>query len=448
MNKKIFLTGAALLGFLVCTGQSGKYAIITGKLIGFQESELQVNYDGASSILSNGRDILFHKKDDGSFTVKVPLEKPEYYDIFRNTLYLSPGDSLVVEISKNAHEAKFEGVGAIANTYMKTRLFPKEGSYLGAGRNIKPSLKATILYVDSMVQERLKIIDNLKGVSDEFRANERARIIADRVNSYLNYPSYSRNPYYGKSEEHAKAYLRDSLGSLVERDVALINKKEFLEVAVVRSILAYNRELYEHKITLIPEGVELFDAATIIARVDREPMTKALELKVEEIIRGSRNKEIIDELQNRLEKAIRLKAGKAAFDIKCVDANGNEVMLSSYKGKALYIDFWATWCGPCIAESPKFLELSKKYEKYSDKLQFIAISTDSDGKAWLKFLRSKGHPFPELNSMDTEALRSNWMIKFIPRFIVIDRNFKIVNAYAPRPSSGDEITRILDELVK
>lgn len=103
---------------------------------------------------------------------------------------------------------------------------------------------------------------------------------------------------------------------------------------------------------------------------------------------------------------------------------------------------------PCIAESPKFLERSKKYEKYSDKLQFIAISTDSDRKAWLKFLQNREHSYPEFNSMDTEALRRNWMIKFIPRFVLIDKDFKIVNAYAPRPSSGEEITTILDELVK
>lgn len=448
MNKKLILTTLSVLGCTVCFAQAAKYAVITGKLVGFQESEIQLQYDGATSILSNQRNVMFHKNEDGSFTVKVPLEKPEYFRISRNTLYLSPGDSLVAEISQNAATAKFEGIGAVANNYMINRLFPKGGSFLESGKNVRPSLKATIALVDSLAQQRLATIENLQGVSEQFRANERARIIADRVNSYLCYPSYSGNTAYGKDRNYAAAYNRDSLSALVERDAALINQKEFLDVAVVRDILQYYKDLYKDAVTLVPLGTELFAAAEIAGKLDREEMTPELKTFVNQSIAYFKDKDIVAALQGTLKKASCLDAGNAAFDIKCIDPSGKEVMLSSFKGKALYIDFWATWCGPCIAESPKFHELSKKYAPFAHKLQFLAISTDTNKKAWLKFLEGKEHSIPELNSMDTEALRNNWLIKFIPRFIIIDKDFNIINAYAPLPSSGEEITRILDALVK
>ena len=58
----------------------------------------------------------------------------------------------------------------------------------------------------------------------------------------------------------------------------------------------------------------------------------------------------------------RLGKGAPAVPFKFKDINGNEVSLADLKGKYVYVDIWATWCGPCNAEIPKLKELEKKLE--------------------------------------------------------------------------------------
>jgi len=66
-------------------------------------------------------------------------------------------------------------------------------------------------------------------------------------------------------------------------------------------------------------------------------------------------------------------AKPANFDFTMKDLDGKEVSLSSYKGKVVLLNFWATWCGPCKAEIPGFVELQ---EKYKDDLVIVGFSVD------------------------------------------------------------------------
>ena len=111
----------------------------------------------------------------------------------------------------------------------------------------------------------------------------------------------------------------------------------------------------------------------------------------------------------------------------------------------IYVDLWATWCGPCIQESPKFHELAKKYR--NDNIVFLAVSTDTEKKSWLSFIEGKETGIPEYNCTDTKNLNEGWQIKYIPRFLLIDENFKIIDAYAPRPSQPEAV-ELLDKILK
>ena len=70
---------------------------------------------------------------------------------------------------------------------------------------------------------------------------------------------------------------------------------------------------------------------------------------------------------------------KQAFDFKAMDKDGNEVKLSDFKGKKVYINVWASWCGPCKIEMP---ELEKTYQKFknNDDFVFLSITSPSDGE--------------------------------------------------------------------
>lgn len=132
-----------------------------------------------------------------------------------------------------------------------------------------------------------------------------------------------------------------------------------------------------------------------------------------------------------------------------VNFKGGKSKLEDFRGKYVYIDLWATWCGPCRAEIPF---LKKTEEKYHDKnIVFMSISIDkqADMEKWRKMVKEK-----ELGGVQLFA-DNDWNSKFvtdfgvtgIPRFILIDPNGKVVNADAPRPSSP-ELASVLDGIVK
>jgi len=119
--------------------------------------------------------------------------------------------------------------------------------------------------------------------------------------------------------------------------------------------------------------------------------------------------------------------------------------LAKYKGKVIYVDFWASWCGPCINEIPYIEELKKQYANKG--VVFISISTDkqfSDWKGKVDQLKiDSPYSFLIANSANSPLMKS-LEIKLIPRFILIDKTGKIVSKDAIRPSDKN-IHALIDQ---
>ena len=136
-----------------------------------------------------------------------------------------------------------------------------------------------------------------------------------------------------------------------------------------------------------------------------------------------------------------------AFDY--LNFKGGNSKLSDFKGKYVYIDVWATWCGPCRAEIPF---LKKVEEKYHDKnIAFVSISVDVDKdlEKWKKFVEEKQLGGIQLfadKNWNSDFIKS-FSINSIPRFLLIDPTGKVVSADAARPSSP-KLQEELDRLLK
>ncbi len=136
--------------------------------------------------------------------------------------------------------------------------------------------------------------------------------------------------------------------------------------------------------------------------------------------------------------------GQNAPDDVFKSIKGDDISFEDLKGKIVYVDVWATWCGPCLRELPY---LEKKQEEYKNKdIVFVSISVDESPLPWeamVKDKKMKGQQWHAPSAWQS-ALAQNYRITGIPRFLIIDRGGKIFNAYAPRPSF-DEFDKVINE---
>jgi len=134
--------------------------------------------------------------------------------------------------------------------------------------------------------------------------------------------------------------------------------------------------------------------------------------------------------------------------------NGSKSSLSDFRGKFVYIDVWATWCGPCKAEIPSLKKLESQYK--TKNIEFISISVDDARRsgsmekahtAWKTMVKDKQLTGTQLftgNGWKTDFIQ-DFKINAIPRFLLIDPKGNIIDADAPRPSSK-RLIELLNEL--
>jgi thiol-disulfide isomerase/thioredoxin len=133
----------------------------------------------------------------------------------------------------------------------------------------------------------------------------------------------------------------------------------------------------------------------------------------------------------------RFDKGEPAMLFKLADTKDSIIRLSDYKGKIVYLNFFATWCNPCLSE----LELMKKLqEKYKDQIEFVSISVDREFMKTFYLQRDKKYDWEFLHFNNDYDMLDNYSVYAYPSFVLIGKDGNLIECPAPKPSENIEMT--------
>lgn len=373
------------------------------------------------------------------------------------TFFVQPGDD--VKLSLVEGKPVVETPSASYNEYLnaKTEIMKKStqatqvrmkmqsAQYLAAENAIQASLDSALSVHSSDMSTML--------VNSEKSSN--ALIKAASMMQYPNYFAYLN------AGEIPDDNLKDELTAFVNSDeVKDVSNPNYVEIRLelaqaeaATSFLKQGEEMTLEKYVnfLLAASTEFIDDAKVqdaalaksiatVVELDMAAAKKAFDDNKAKISEGYSQK-----LTALFDSWASLMPGNMAPDFTTVDLEGNEKKLSDFRGKYVYIDVWATWCGPCKQEIPFLKEMDKTYE--GQELVILSVSIDDTQEPWKKMVAeqelSGTHVF--IDGAWGSTLVKDYKIAGIPRFMLVDPEGKIVTVQAERPSGS--INETLDALL-
>ena len=221
---------------------------------------------------------------------------------------------------------------------------------------------------------------------------------------------------------NARIANKIDLGAETERDLAdeiqgfdrLVAKHSEATAEDRASVLMNKAMLLIRALHEVPKGKE------VLAQVKRDFASTDASKAVDDLLESLAQEEKAEATRSQL------KPGSAFPEFDGADLEGKPLSIAQYKGKVLLIDFWATWCGPCVAELPNVL---KTYAKYHERgFEVIGISLDDDRAKLNMFIKQKSIPWKQ--HFDGKAWESpvaqKYGIDAIPATFLLDGNGKII----------------------
>jgi peroxiredoxin len=156
------------------------------------------------------------------------------------------------------------------------------------------------------------------------------------------------------------------------------------------------------------------------------------------------NQENLKLFYEYVEKMKRLNIGSLAPEIKLNTPDGKEIALSSFKGKVVLVDFWASWCGPCRKENPNVRKIYADF--HSKGFEVFSVSLDKDKASWVKAIADDKLTWTHVSDLGywQSSVVPLYEIKGIPMTVLLDREGKIV----AKNLRGEQLAAKVAELLK
>jgi len=342
----------------------------------------------------------------------------------------------------------FGGPGADINNYLadKARMFGSRMDY-ELFKQVPTAFKASM---DSLLAAKQQLLSEQlpDNADDPFWITEEAELLYDFVTVMNQYPGTHK--YYAQVDE---LELPDDFYNFKAN--LELDREDYLKSKNYTSFIdGFVREQSGEAIAAAGEGadrnmisfetaVEVLENEAVLNTYLSNRMSGLMQwndlAELEDEVSFFKSKVSDEELLTKFEEEYadwkKLAAGQPAIEFQGKDSAGNTIKFSDFRGKYVYVDVWATWCGPCKYEIPYLKELEADY--HDRNIVFLSYSIDDDHQAWVDFI-----PENELGGVQIigekaweSKLCQDYKIRGVPTFMFFGPDGEIINVKMTRPSN-------------
>lgn len=445
-----------LLSFASCSSTDTPFATIKGRYIGTNKERKEIHLCkvehgqrtkvASSSIGEAGYFAFTHYIENPSlYVINVAIAengKPVHRDHNLKRFFLEAGTEIGIELNDGSYQL-------IDTNNDKNHLLTAWNlqvdtvfSYSHGFSYTHATYKNFFPLLPGYVEEAQTFKKNIASGDASFDELMELIVDIDLSNAALTF-LYSLRQEHPKPEDYPPFYQEilenNKMKSprLLELPEAINYMRSFTMFSIMSRKKNLERtEVLYHALELIPndllKGYYAMDNLSFFRAYDDEF------IKFKETISPYLQNDYLKEKLKAYEVSIRkFEKGATAFDFAGKDLTGKEYKLSDFKGTVVYVDVWATWCGPCKAQIPALKVLEKKF--HGEPITFLSISIDKpkDKQKWIDFVKEKGLGGVQLmadKAFESDVTRA-YGIKGIPRFMAFDKEGKVITTDAPRPTA-------------
>ena len=407
MNTKNIPIILSVMLLFACTKTDINQVIIKGKIT--NPIGKAVNFSNQDTSYSTSTN------EDGSFVISFDLDSATYLNFEhgreRTAMFVKPGDKIDLSIDTEKFDETIKYKGSEESSFLaKLYLLVEKNDFLGE-----------TLYISDK-QEYTAILDDFKNdVSEEFKK------ITD------------------------SAFIEYQIKALNENITYFLEKKE------EQNKYSESVRLYLWETKKIGQKFNFYTALDSLSSLDFNTMTKQYTNKLLSLLAKVNDTQFIKETKDKIKKTTdnwiqrktamdnMPKEGDPAIDFTYPNKEGVEFSLSDFKGTLVYVDVWATWCGPCRAEIPYLEKLEKEYHG-NQRITFLSVSVDRDKNDWLEMIEEKQLGGIQLWANGWSQITESYAIFGIPRFMLFSADGNVISTDAPRPSSNEIRSLINDNI--
>ena len=413
------------------------------------------------TIRGNGYIKVIDVNTNGTFDDTLVIKEGNFtfYDTKESTaMYLAPGYRLDISLDGKEFDEtlKYNGIGEKPNNFNASYFLFNEKNAIDSETYKKMENQEYFDYELKTHASLMKLLNESEIENEQFLESQADKFRFQMLNNLIN--KLGEDYFAGKTKGIITQYLDSEIDKIDFKDSVMFasnnDYRYFLSSYFVAGLTSgdlktlelYNEELLEMQkksiVTTLKRGISFYNM-------------EKLDLYYQTYVKLAANDKGINRIKEKYDRIKTLKKGSPSPSFNYPDSSGKNISLESLKGKLVYVDVWATWCGPCKAQIPFLKQLEEKYRE--EDIAFVSLSIDQlkNISKWKDMIVDK--ELEGIQIIADKAWRSkfvtDYVIEGIPRFILIDKDGNLMDPMAPRPAIyvegemqlNEEIQKIFNE---